>query len=504
MWVKREYTAYGLATVNRAISHRSDSISPERIFSTGLTAYCASSTCRSDHRLLHGSLAELSQIPVTKRSDGIDDGQQALPQARESIGKNEAGRPRSDQELSNKSSRLLQRTETSMATPEEPSDFSLMLGGPLYQIWRRAFLSGPALELVQRRVLVISLVAWLPLAVLSAAEGHLFGTQSLTFIHDIELHVRFLVALPALILAELMVQHRLRPAVKLFVERGIIREEDRSKFNAAIERAMRARNSVSLELALLLLVYTIGIWIWRNEVALGTPTWYRVPDGGGMHLTLAGFWLSFVSLPIFQFILLRWYIRLVIWFLFLWRVSRLNLRLLPSHPDRAGGIGFLGGSSFAFSPILFAEGTLLAGFIANRIFYQGQSLLSFKWTIVGLIAFFVVVILGPLAMFTFHLSRTKRAGTREYGTLATAYVSDFDQKWIRGGGEGEAILGTADIQALADLGSTYRGVDEMRPVPFSLNDAIRLSCAAVIPILPLILTIMPLDELAARLFKLIF
>ena len=164
----------------------------------------------------------------------------------------------------------------------------------------------------------------------------------------------------------------------------------------------------------------------------------------------------------------------------------------------------MGGNSFAFSPILFAQGALLAGFIASRIFYERQSLSSFKAIIAGLVGFCVVSILGPLTMFTPLLSRTKGTGMREYGTLATTYVSDFDQKWIRGGGDGEAILGASDIQSLADLGSSYKGVDEMRPVPFSLNDTIRLAVAVVVPMLPLILTIMPLEELVTRLFKLIF
>ena len=394
-----------------------------------------------------------------------------------------------------------------MTTPEvlqESPDFSLVIGGPLYQIWRRSRLSGPALELVRRRVLAISLVAWLPLAVLSAVESHLFGTQSLTFFQDIESHVRFLLALPALILAELVVHRRLGREVKLFVERGIITPAERPKFDAAIESAIRARNSKPLEVALLLCVYTGGTWIWRHEVALGATTWYGVPHGAGIDLTLAGYWYSFVSIPIFQFVLFRWYLRLAIWFLFLWRVSRLNLSLLPAHPDRAGGIGFLGGSSIAFGPILFAQGALLAGVIASRIFYQGQSLLSFKMTIGGMVGFLVVAILGPLTMFTSHLWRTKRRGMRAYGTLATVYVADFDQKWIRGRGNGEAILGSADIQAFADLGNTYRAVRDMRPVPFSLNDAIRLASAAAVPILPLMLTIMPLEELVTRLFKLIF
>jgi hypothetical protein len=391
-----------------------------------------------------------------------------------------------------------------MPIAEEPPDFSLMLGGPLYQIWKKAFLSGPALELVRRRVFVLVMITWLPLAVLSFAESHMFGHTFLAFFGDVEAHVRFLVALPALIIAELMVQHRLRPAVCLFVDRGIITPEDRPKFDDAVRRAMRARNSVPLELILFIFVYSAGIWIWQNEVALGTSAWYRVSDAAGLHLTLAGYWLSFVSLPIFQFLWFRWYLRLAIWFLFLWRVSKLNLHLQPTHPDRAGGIGFLGGSSFAFSPIVFAQGALLSGFIANRIFYQGRTLMSFNASIAGVAGFYVISILGPLTMFTFALSRAKRRGLREYGTLATMYGSGFMKKWIHEGGNGETLLGSGDIQSLADLGGSYRAMDEMRPVPFGLNDAVRLVVAALLPVLPLLLTVMPLDEIVSRLFKLMF
>src|SRR5579863_257942 len=114
---------------------------------------------------------------------------------------------------------------TSEILREQP-DFSLVLGGPLFQLLRRAHLSGPALELLRRRVLIISLFAWLPLAVLSTIEGHLLGSQNLPFLRDIESHVRFLVALPVLILAELIVHRRLRSVVNCFVERGVITLED--------------------------------------------------------------------------------------------------------------------------------------------------------------------------------------------------------------------------------------------------------------------------------------
>jgi hypothetical protein len=109
-----------------------------------------------------------------------------------------------------------------------------------------------------------------------------------------------------------------------------------------------------------------------------------------------------------------------------------------------------------------------------------------------------------LTVFTPHLLRAKRRGLIEYGTLATSYVEDFDQKWLRGGAKDEAILGTGDIQSLADLGNSYTVVREMRVVPFALNDVILLVVATAMPILPLLLTILPLEELVSRLIKILF
>jgi len=388
---------------------------------------------------------------------------------------------------------------------QEPRDFSLVLGGPLFQMWRRTHLAGPTLELLDRRVLVITLFAWLPPAVLSAIHGHLYGSGTLSFLRDIESQVRLLVALPVLIFAELVVHRRIVSVLQLFVERRVVTAEDTPAFHAAIAAAERTRNSVWPEFALLLLVYIVGHWIWRLDVALGAASWYAVPDGAGFHLTPAGYWYSFVSIPIFQFILLRWYLRLGIWFWLLWRISRLNLRLRPTHPDRAGGIAFLGPSSHAFTPVLFAQGALMAGLIANRIFYQGQNLLSFKMTIAAALAFLVLLTIGPLTMFSPHLSRAKRSGSRAYGTLATDYVEEFDDKWIyRKGVSREEILGAADIQSLADLGNSYAVVREMRLVPFALGDVSQVAGAVALPILPLLLTVMPLEELVTRVIKVIF
>lgn len=398
-----------------------------------------------------------------------------------------------------------------MATPpllQETPDFSLVLGGPLYQLFRRAHLSGPALEEMQRRVLFAAVITWLPLALLSLIQGTPAGVK-LTFLHDIEAHARFLIAGPVLIAAELIVHQRMRTTVKRFIERGIVRPHEVPRFHSAIEAAMRLRNSLPLEIGLLILIYTVGHWVWSTQIALGTASWYAVPEGNHLRLTLPGYWYAWISLPLFQFILLRWYVRFFIWFQFLWRVSRLDLHLLPAHPDRSGGLGFLGTGSYAFAPILFAQGTLLAGFLANRIFYQGQNLLSFKLTIVAFVAAFLVVILAPLLVFTPKITAAKRRGLGEYGTLAASYVAGFEQKWLRGGdqqskSQGEELLGSGDIQSLADLGNSFGFVREMRPAPFGLQDVTRLAVATAAPVVPLLLTIMPLEELLSRIFKVVF
>jgi len=372
-------------------------------------------------------------------------------------------------------------------------------------MYRRSHLSGNALEFVRRRILIITLFAWLPLLFLSVLAGHaLHGAIKIPFLYDIEAHVRFLIALPVLILAEVIVHARISPLVRRFVERRIVVAEDLPRFNAAVDSALRLRNSTVLEVTLLVSVYTLGLWIWRSQIAVGEATWYAIPDSTGSHLTLAGHWYNFVSIPIFQFMLLRWCMRLVLWFRLLWQISRLELHLTAAHPDRSGGIAFLGKSSYAFAPILFAQGAVLSGLIASRILYQGRSLLSFKMEIVGLVVLFVLFILGPLAMFTPRLVETKRKGSFEYGLLANRYIFGFEEKWIRSAApEMNELLGTSDIQSLADLGNSYGFVRDMRIVPFGLDDITRLAAATIIPLLPLALTVFSAEELLTRLVKII-
>ena len=386
-------------------------------------------------------------------------------------------------------------------------DFSLVLGGPIFQLLRRAHLTDDALVLVRQRIIVISLFSWLPLLVLSALEGKaLGGSAAVPFLLDLEVHVRFLVAMPLLIGAELVVHRRMRFVVKQFLERRLIPESAMTRFDAAIASAFRLRNSVLAEVLLIAFVYVVGILIvWRHYMALDTATWYATPSVEGSKLSLAGMWYGYVSLPIFQFLLCRWYFRMFIWTRFLWQVSRIDLSLVPTHPDRVGGLGFLSDTVYAFIPLLIAHGALLAGLLGNRIYHLGATLPDFMLEILVLVIFLMCVVLGPLLVFAPQLAQAKRMGIREYGTLAERYVREFDAKWLRGGAPAdEPLVGSGDIQSLADLGNSFEVVRTMRIAPFTKEAILQLAAATVAPVAPLLLTMMPLEELLKKLFGILF
>jgi hypothetical protein len=389
----------------------------------------------------------------------------------------------------------------------DSDNFSLVLGGPLFQLMCRAHMANDALALVRQRIAVISLLSWLPLAVLAAVEGHLLDhTIAVPFLYDFEVHIRLLVAVPLLIVAELVVHTRLRPIARAFIDRGIIPEQSMARFDQALRSAFRLRNSVLAEVLLLVFVYVVGVLVvWQHYTALQANTWYATSTPTGLRLSLAGMWYGYVSLPIFQFLLIRWYFRLFIWTRFLWQVSRIDVRLIPTHPDRLGGLGFLAGTVYAFTVLLVAHGAMLAAQFADRILFTGATLNDFKVETAVMVLFLLCLVFGPLLVFSSQLANAKRTGLKEYGTLAERYVREFDSKWLRdGAGKDEPLVGTADIQSLADLANSYDVIKTMRFAPVSKDAIVRLGAAVLIPIVPLALTMMSIEELVKKLFGLLF
>ena len=112
------------------------------------------------------------------------------------------------------------------------------------------------------------------------------------------------------------------------------------------------------------------------------------------------------------------------------------------------------------------------------------------------------LVVGPLLLFMVQLERAKRAGLGAYGTLATRYARDFDNKWLRGTSpDDEALIGSGDIQSLADLGNSYETLKEMRIVPFTTRTLVPLVAAVLAPSAPLVLTMISVEELLRRVLE---
>lgn len=383
-----------------------------------------------------------------------------------------------------------------------PNDVSVFSGGLISRLMRRTGFDRRAqLRVRVFSIFLVPVAAWVPLLLLTAIGGtFLPNSVGRPFLTDIAVHVRFLVVLPLLILAGLVAEQRIRPTVQQFISRKMIPDDKMDEFKKTVASTFRLGDSVVADVAIIAFIYAVVTPLFWGTHVSPKASWYDATPGRGNAPTPAGLWFLYVSLPIFQFLLLRWYYRLFIWARFLWRTAHLNLVLTPSHPDRLGGLGFLILATQGLSLFAMAHGVLLAGWIANKVLIGKEVLTEFKGEVVLLVGFVLCITILPLLAYMRPLLTAKRRGTFAYGALAAMYARDFDDKWIRSGGKaGEPLIGSADIQSMADMGGTYELVASMRSTPISVQLLMSMSVATLLPVAPLLLTIMPLEQLLKKL-----
>jgi hypothetical protein len=380
--------------------------------------------------------------------------------------------------------------------------FLLTQGGPTYRLEMRVGLIRANSSRILRRALLSIVATWIPLLILSALQGNATGhLVSVPFLRDFAVHARFLLSVPLLLLAETLLGPHLAHAASQFVDSGLVGEKDFASFDSAIESGIRGRDSTAAELILILLAYVFTV-LGFVSTAIHVSTWYALRTSAGVSLTWSGWWFVVFCVPLFQFLTLRWLWRLFLWAQFLWRMNKLNLKLVPTHPDEAGGLAFVGESQRFFAIVLFAYSITVAGVLANGVIYDKFPLPHFAPAIGVYVIAAVAIILIPLLVFSGSLLKTKRRGLYQYGTLATEYTSSFHQKWIvKPRLSEEVLLGTGDIQSLADLGNSFAFVEKMNAIPMAPRTPIQLALACLIPMAPLLLTMMPLGELLKVLLK---
>lgn len=356
----------------------------------------------------------------------------------------------------------------------------------------------------RQRILAGVTLTWGVLFVLCAIEGALTNPAlEPAFLGDPIAYGRFLVALPILLSASFVVDKATGAVVRYLRASGLVPEEERPSLEDAIGDLERRRDARWVDFALLVLALGVTAWIAffsaQGSSQTGSANWIA-RDPAARTPTLAGWWYLVFCLPLFQFVMFRWFYRFLIWVRFLHRVSRLRLRLLSTHPDLAGGIGVVSIGQNAFCIVFMACAAMMSAVLAREILYDGSTLAESKAVVIGFVILAVLVLLLPLTVFFPVLLRTKRQGMVRYGILAEKLSLTFEERWIEGkGGDPHKLVDTGETSALSDYAADYDTIRRMRLTPVAPRSAIKLGLVLLIPFVPLVFTDSSLKELIRKL-----
>jgi hypothetical protein len=376
----------------------------------------------------------------------------------------------------------------------------MLLGGPLYRLGRRLGLIREETNTIRMGV-ALGLLAWgiLMLLVLLLGYGHKVFSLAV-----IGVHVRLLVGIPLFFLCETWVAPQMARFVREIVYCGLVPDAALPNLASDIQRLNRLKDSWLAESLFLLLAFALPL----IEPIVGLPgttgNWEAVLNQAGNGLTWIHAWYLGFCLPLFRFLLFRWFWRLGLWWYFLWRVGKINLYLIPTHPDHAGGLGYLEIVHEQFAPLAFAVSAICSASLTESIVSGTMAFENLLLLIPLLLILFLALFIGPLFIFSSKLWICRITGWREYMRMASHYVEAFDRKWVRKENvTGEAALGTLDLQSLADLTNSVNVVRGMRWVPAGRRLVIGLTAAVLLPLLPLVFLKFPVDQLAAGLFRML-
>jgi len=346
-----------------------------------------------------------------------------------------------------------------------------------------------------RKIIFFVAITWLPLLIMTLISG-LFWTDrvQIPFVYDFPVHIRFLLAIPMLLMAEIIVDERVKLIVNQFNTAGLIHEEGKNDFELAKVKADRMVESLWAEAIILLLIIGNIAFRWvTHEVTVSS--WQFPEINADQKISQAAVWLLTVSVPLFQFIILRWLWRWIVWFRLLQLISKTPLNLTPTHPDKAGGIGFLGEPPAPFSMVTVTFGIVISGIIAGRMIFFHE-LLSAYYPLIGVFVFICILInILPLLIFFKVLRITRIRGIFEYSALIQKHHLEFTTKWFKSASTDELLIGNPDISSMCDFTPVYDSIENMHPFPFDFKIMLATVIVSIFPLLPLVALMMPISEL---------
>ena len=371
---------------------------------------------------------------------------------------------------------------------EPIADFSL-LGGPLHRFGVRFGLVRRGTNCAPMGAL-FGVLPWFVLSVMAALEGR---GEALFSLEAVSVHVRLLVAIPLFFLCEAGLDPRVTTFVREIVDAGLVSDRELPELQRQIEHSSRRKDGWQTDAGCFAVAIASELFGPKLALTSMMPSLHQNPA----LWTWSGEWYWLVCIPLFRFLLLRLLCRLWLWCSFLWRLSRLDLRLLPAHPDRTGGLGYLEVVQVYYWPLLLAISAVQSASLAQEV-ASGVRAIKLPVQEIGvMLGTEALLVLGPLVLFTPRLWACRTQGLSDYAAFASKYVRAFDDKWLRPqlSGSGEPLLGTPDLQSLADLAGSIDVVRSMRWAPIGPRLLVGVACVALMPVLPLVLFKYPLAEL---------
>jgi hypothetical protein len=383
-------------------------------------------------------------------------------------------------------------------TPAPDVESLFLLGaGRLNRGLERIQLASGARVHAGRMAGFLAAITWLPLLVLAAVEGLAWGdTVQVPLVKDFLPYGQLLLAVPVLVLAEVTVRKHVVQAVAELRRSEVLAPESAPLLEGLLGRVIERWRGRTV--AVVLLVVTCAFTVLSLLQAQDWLTGGWQLSGG--RLTAPGWWYLLVSLPVMRFLALRWLWRLALWAWMLGKVARLALRPQAAHPDRAGGLAFLGNTQAAFGALAFAFGAQLSCLIADAVQYRGADLMAFKAQAAAFVAIAVLVLLLPLLTFAPKLSAAREHGLLFLSGRGHRGAAHLD-RLLREGATGE--LPSSGVSALCDFGALYENARLMRPLPLLPRHVMQMALAAALPFLPLVFLVMPVQEVLQTLSKLL-
>ncbi len=393
---------------------------------------------------------------------------------------------------------------TAHASSTGPASFPLFEGGPFAKVQEVLRLAGMERRHLWRSVAVAVLVTWVPLAMLAALQGRAIGPSWRTaMITDAAMFARFLVALPLLVLATPGIRRELHAIVPHFLDAGLVREADRERFLDSIRAILRWRDS-RVATALLVVVVIGGAVVFGSITVEMPDSWRTLGSGEQRRLSLAGWWLITIGEPLYDLVILQLVYRLALWWLFLWRTSRLDLRVDAAHPDGAGGLAFLAMMLPAFRLPLFAIGASGAGSVASLMLRTGASFISFQSAILVTTIVLVALMAVPLTFFNRQLAEAKRRAVLAWGALAGRQLRACEEEWSAFAASPAAELPRAPAGAARrDLSDLATAAQKANTLPFRLIQLVPLLVAGLLPFLPAAAIEIPLKDMLIQAWRLV-